>query len=146
MNFRILLLLIFCFVAVGCRQGILHQVCFNQECIDVELAMDPDQHQRGLQKRVSLGENKGMLFIFEVDGMKRFWMKDVVIPLDIIWINKDNRIVHIEHHVPPCLSDPCPVYAPPVDARYVLEVNGGVSDQLGLDIFTFARFHKRKIN
>lgn len=70
----------------------------------------------------NLSENQGMLFLFDNEDYYNFWMKDTLIPLDIIFINKDLRIVDIIQAVP-CKKDPCKVYTPKNKAKYVLEVN-----------------------
>jgi uncharacterized membrane protein (UPF0127 family) len=75
--------------------------------------------------REQLDTNKGMLFIFESDSFSGFWMKNTLIPLDMIFIDKDYTIVYIEQQAQPCEADPCKVYNPGVTYRYVVEVNGG---------------------
>jgi len=74
--------------------------------------------------RELLKEGNGMLFVFEVDGIYPFWMKNTLIPLDIIWINQSKKIVDIQQAVP-CSEDPCDRYIPKETAIYVLEVNKG---------------------
>ena len=71
-----------------------------------------------------------MLFIFDKKGKYSFWMKDTQIPLDIIYIN-DEKIVHIVKNATPQKGNNTnlPIYTPPADANYVLEVNGGQSDK-----------------
>lgn len=98
---------------------------------------------RGLQFRGSLDSYSGMLFIFPQSRRHSFWMKDTLIPLDMIWMDHGRKIVHIEHDVPPCREDPCPVYTPPQEALYVLEVNAGTAGALGLQLGDEAEF---KIN
>ena len=67
-------------------------------------------------------------------------MKDTMIPLDIIWMDHSRRVVHIEKDVPPCVSDPCPRYVPKKEALYVLELNAGESERLGLQKGEFFEF------
>jgi hypothetical protein len=81
--------------------------------------------EKGLMFRENLDENNGMLFIFNNSGKYNFWMKNTLIPLDIIWINKNIEIVDIKENVPPCKQEPCEIYSPKTEAWYVLEVNGG---------------------
>jgi uncharacterized protein len=99
----------------------------------VELAISDEARARGLMFRSALRRNHGMLFIFPESGIHGFWMKDTFIALDIVWIDDDRTVVHLERNVPPCGSEPCPTYAPPVPATYVLEVEGGEADRLGLE-------------
>jgi uncharacterized membrane protein (UPF0127 family) len=87
-------------------------------------------HAQGLSNRSSLEEGRGMWFVFEEDGLWSFWMKDTLIPLDMIWVSATGTIVHIAHEVQP-ESYPAP-YAPTSPARYVLEVPGGFAKKMGI--------------
>ncbi len=102
--------------------------CFPQVCVNLEIARTPAQMQLGLMHRASLEENDGMLFIFPNEAIHSFWMKNTLIPLDMIWISKDNVIVHIET-AHPCAADPCPFYTPPEISRRVIEVNAGFAEK-----------------
>ena len=84
--------------------------------------------------REQLDKNKGMLFIFDESSKYSFWMKNTLIPLDIIWINENLEIVWIAENVNPCEEDPCPSYIPQEKAKYVLEINGGLSEKHGFKI------------
>lgn len=116
-------------------------VCFDRNCYSVELAQDAALHQKGLQFRESLKEQTGMLFIFPTYGQHAFWMKDTWIPLDMIWLDHGQRVVHIEANVPPCPGDPCPSYRSAYKALYVLEVNAGESTAVGIQVGDRAEFH-----
>lgn len=89
----------------------------------VEYARTPSQHAKGLMHRESLDENSGMLFVFSQETFYPFWMKNTLIPLDIIWINSNMKIVDIKT-AQPCTTPQCPTYVPNDIAKYVLEVNG----------------------
>lgn len=106
-------------------------VCYKRACVEVEVAGTPEEHARGLQNRKSLGQNNGMLFLFDEEKEHSFWMKDTLIPLDIIWINHEREVVNMALFVPPCTNDLCPDYAPNEKAKYVLEMNAGKSEQMG---------------
>ncbi|HEV2720766.1 MAG TPA: DUF192 domain-containing protein [Thermoanaerobaculia bacterium] len=95
--------------------------------IQVELATDDATRAEGLMYRDRLAEDHGMLFMFPESGDYPFWMKNTLIPLDMIWIDDGRRIVHISSNVPPCKADPCPNYPPNAKARYVLELAAGVA-------------------
>jgi uncharacterized membrane protein (UPF0127 family) len=99
--------------------------------VQAEIVDTPETIERGLMFRKSLAPNEGMLFVFERAGFYPFWMKNTLIPLDIIWIDEGWRIVSIAESVPPCRADPCPTYPPAGNARYVVEVAAG-----------FARTHR----
>ncbi|MEK6684183.1 MAG: DUF192 domain-containing protein [Nitrospirota bacterium] len=108
--------------------------------LQVEIARTPKERARGLMFRTSLPEDHGMLFIFEQPGKNAFWMKNTLIPLDILWMDHRKRIIHIEYQVPPCTLDPCPVYGPSADSHYVLEVKAGSAHKRGLRIGMPLRF------
>ena len=97
----------------------------NGSSIVVEVVSDPESRARGLMYRPSLAENRGMLFLFPAPDVHSFWMKDTLIPLDMIWLDTERRIIAIERDVPPCQADPCPSYGPSVEALYVLELAAG---------------------
>lgn len=126
-----------CFFCGGCSSRIAQQqdqVCFQDQCVNVEVVQKEEELHRGLQFRASLAPDGGMLFVFKKSGPYAFWMKDTLIPLDMIWMGPARRIVHIEHNVPPCAADPCPRYTPAAEALYVLEVNAGYAVELGLQL------------
>lgn len=91
--------------------------------INVEIADDELEQTEGLMFREKLKENEGMLFVFENEAMQIFWMKNTLISLDIIFIDKNFKIVNIENAVP-CKDEPCDLYKSSKPAEYVLEVNG----------------------
>jgi uncharacterized membrane protein (UPF0127 family) len=104
----------------------------NQE-IELEVAQTNEQKQLGLMFRPSLPDNRGMLFLFSPARQVKFWMKNVVISLDMIFL-KNGVIKSIESNVPPCSVDPCPIYGPNVPIDMVIELNGGRASDLGLQI------------
>lgn len=95
-----------------------------------EVADTPAERAQGLGGRTKLEEGKGMWFVFEEDGLWSFWMKDTLIPLDIIWVSAEGTVVHIAHEVRPG-SYP-QAFAPQSPARYVLEVPGGWAKTHGI--------------
>lgn len=102
--------------------------------VAVEIAADDELRAQGLMYRDHLKPGQGMLFFFQRDGEYPFWMKNTMIPLDIIWIDANRRVVHIKESVPPCKVDDCPSYAPNAVARYVLEIAAGESRKHSLRI------------
>lgn len=110
------------------------KVCFKENCFDVELAIALEDKRKGLMNREALNDNEGMLFIYDKEGLYKFWMKNVKISLDIIWINSDKKIVFISKNSLPCLNKPCISINPNISARYVLEIKSGLSEKMGLDI------------
>jgi uncharacterized membrane protein (UPF0127 family) len=93
--------------------------------VRIEIAADDDTRAQGLMFRDRVPEGTGMLFMFPQAGDIPFWMKNTLVPLDMIWIDDQNRVVHVEPNVPPCKADPCPSYPPHATAKYVLELGAG---------------------
>lgn len=110
------------------------KICLKEQCLNIEVARTDIERARGLQDRESLGDDYGMLFVFESQGMYNFWMKDTLVPLDMIWIDKDHKIVDIKSDVPPCKSDPCEIFVPAAEAQYVLETKAGLSKVVGFNV------------
>ena len=106
--------------------------------LTVDVADTKETRTKGLSGRTSLNENSGMLFIFDTKNtVPYFWMKDMLIPLDIIWVN-DGAIAKIDKKVqPPKTGTPdsaLPILSPDVPIDYVLEVNAGYTDKKGIKI------------
>jgi len=112
------------------KQG---SVCFKENCFNVSLALTPDEQSKGLMFVENLDENRGMLFVFEKDGIYPFWMKNTLISLDIIWIDSNNKVVFISRNNQPCALM-CESITPQKQARYVLEINAGSADKIGLAV------------
>lgn len=111
-----------------------YQVCFSQECYLAESAQTPELRARGLMYRESLDDKAAMLFIFETLRPHGIWMKNMRISLDILWLDKESRIVDFKENVPPCRQDPCAVYEPLKPALYVLELKAGTVFKAGLKV------------
>ncbi|HKX12881.1 MAG TPA: DUF192 domain-containing protein [bacterium] len=94
-----------------------------------ELADDPTERSQGLMWRQELGKDRGMLFVFPQDTQGPFWMKNTLIPLDIIFISADKKIVSIAERATPQTTTPREPAGP---YRYVLEIEGGRGDELGI--------------
>ena len=102
----------------------------NEKAIIVELAVSEEERIQGLMFREKMNPDQGMLLVFETEGMYSIWMMNMYVPLDILWLDKEKRIVHIEEDAPPCIRTPCPSYVSQVPAMYVLELTAGsVKDQ-----------------
>ena len=107
----------------------------SQETIELEVARTPQQQALGLMFRESLPADRGMLFPFSKPQIARFWMKNVVIPLDMIFLYQ-GEVKAIAANVPPCTVAPCPVYGPDILIDQVLELPGGRAKELDLQIGT----------
>ena len=101
---------------------------------DVEIVSDNAGRERGLMFRDQMEADHGMLFVFDDDAPRYFWMKNTRIPLDILYFDKDGRFVSGQFGVSPCPygGDNCPTYPSTGAARYVLELNAGVGKALTL--------------
>lgn len=110
------------------------QVCFQDHCFKSELAISEAQRAKGLMYRQQLAQKEAMLFIFAEEGIYPFWMKNTLIPLDIIWLNQEKKVVFIKKNAQPCQSLICPAISPNYSASYVLEINGGISEKINLQI------------
>ncbi|MBN1223431.1 MAG: DUF192 domain-containing protein [Candidatus Aminicenantes bacterium] len=102
--------------------------------VTAELAVSDSERAMGLMFRETVNSDQGMLFIFEEEGKHSFWMKNMVVSIDILWLNSAKQIVHIEERVPPCKRDPCPSYTPGVPAMYVLELKAGSVAECGIKL------------
>jgi len=108
--------------------------CYEGYCFELELAVTQYQQALGLSFRDRLEPDHGMLFIFEDEGIYQFWMKDTKIRLDIIWLDRNGQVLYIKKNAEPCTPDYCPTINPGRIAKYVLEINGGMSDSIGLEL------------
>jgi len=99
----------------------------------VELATDPASQQRGLMFRDEMAADHGMLFVFGDKAPRAFWMKNTHIPLDILYFDRDYKLVSAALRTPPChsVNDDCPIYPSTAPAQYVLELNAGTAEKLG---------------
>ena len=95
--------------------------------VRVEVADDLAEQARGLMNRTTLGENRGMLFVYPQERELSFWMKNTLIPLSIAFIDSESRIIDIQDMKP--LDDKLPHYVSAEPAQYALEVNQGFFDE-----------------
>ncbi len=95
----------------------------------VEIADSPAKREMGLQYRRELARDRGMIFLFPAESDQTFWMKNTPIPLDMIFIDRDLKIVGIVEQATPFSLDARSVGKP---SQYVLEINGGLARDLGI--------------
>lgn len=99
----------------------------------VEVADTEETRENGLSGRETLESGHGMLFVFDSTTTDPFWMKDTLIPLDIIFIDENNVIIDIATNMQPCTEDTeCPEYSPPSAYKYVLEINANESQYISV--------------
>ena len=109
-----------------------NQLCFPSACFTYETANTPEEQEKGLMYRESLPEMQGMLFPFKNPYIATFWMKNMMISLDIIWLDSELKIVDISTGIPPCTSEPCAIYSPSMPVSYAFEVNAGTAEKYSL--------------
>lgn len=99
--------------------------------IDIEIAENDDKRGKGLMDRLGMAETQGMLFLFPYETIQSFWMKNTVIPLDIIFVNRDKVIVTIHKDTVPFDTGQYPSSKP---ASKVVEVIAGYTDLYGIKV------------
>jgi uncharacterized membrane protein (UPF0127 family) len=104
----------------------------------VEIADTPAKRQLGLQYRRDLAPDRGMIFLFPKESMHSFWMKNTPIPLDMIFISSDRKIVGIVEQAVPFSTDSRSV---PGASQFVLEINGGLARRYGIKAGDSIKFH-----
>jgi len=121
--------------AVPTREPGLALVRIGALAVQAEVP-EGDAFYRGLGGRESLPDDRGMLFVFPEPGLLSFWMKDMLIPIDIIWISAEGRVVDIQTAQPePGIPDPqLKLYNPNGEAKYVLEVRVGLPAEKGVQV------------
>jgi uncharacterized protein len=105
----------------------------NQVKLKLAVAATPMQQQIGLMYRTSLLDDEGMLFSFEPARPVAFWMKQTLIPLDMLYI-RSGIVREIQANVPPCKADPCPSYPSKTTIDQVIEIRGGLAEKLGIKV------------
>lgn len=109
------------------------KVQVGREIIELEVAATPEQQQQGLMYRTELAQNRGMLFSFNPPRVARFWMKNTMISLDMIFL-RNGEIKAVFANVPPCRLDPCPTYGPSMEIDQVIELPAGRAQTLRLKV------------
>lgn len=102
--------------------------------LQLELALDESSRMRGLMFRERLAPDHGMLFVFDDDREREFWMKNTLIPLDLLFFDAKGRLIATQLNAQPCRQPRCLGYRSHQPARYVLELNAGSVQQLDLHL------------
>ncbi len=122
------------------KTDISPKICFEDNCFYVEIVDDDTERTLGLMNREYLEPDAGMLFIFDEEGSYPFWMKNTLIPLDMIWLNSNGEIVYIFENAQPCVSNPCPIIAHDGSALFVVELNAGTVNEKEIQVGQTAKF------
>ena len=107
-------------------------VDLRQHHFSAELATNEASREYGLMNRTALAADHGMLFAFTDESPRAFWMKNTLIPLDMLYFDTRHRLVSVQANVPPCKADACPTYPSQAPARYVLELSAGTAERIGV--------------
>jgi uncharacterized membrane protein (UPF0127 family) len=113
-------------------------VYFNNQEVWVEVAKTAEDRARGLMGRKDLGEDQGMLFVFETEGYHNFWMKNTLIPLSIAFMDREGKILRITDMKPLTLES----HGPPEPVLFALEMKKGWFDARGIRVGHVMRFSK----
>jgi hypothetical protein len=92
-----------------------------------ELMVSDEDRAMGLMFRPSLPADRALLFVFEDVSFHGIWMKNCRFPIDIVWLDENRKVVHVQAKAPPCVQEPCPVYSPMRRGAYVVEMNAGAA-------------------
>lgn len=129
---KLLILFVLLLVAAGLyfvlRPTPLTTVKIGDQNVYAEMADKKAEQELGLMNRESLEADHGMLFVYSSTNVPVFWMKNMLISLDMIFIGPDKTINHIIQNIPPCTEENdenCPTYHSPEPTQYILEVNAG---------------------
>jgi uncharacterized protein len=105
--------------------------------LSAEIPVTGELMSKGLSVKNQLRENESMLFVFQESSRHAFWMKDMKFPIDIIWLDSNSKIVHIEENLVPCpLVLICPSHAPKANSQYVLETTAGFAQRHNISLGT----------
>ncbi len=115
------------------------KVVVNGVQLVTDIADTPEKKSKGLAVRDSMNENEAMLFLFDTEGRHAFWMKGMKFPIDIIWLDSNKQVVHVEHSLEPC-GITCPNYNPQEESLYVLETVAGFANKYNVVAGTSVEF------
>ena len=124
-NKKVIFLLIFLVILTSCSKQnvVLIDNGAGNVIVNVEIADDAKERAQGLMFREFLDDKNGMFLVFDDEDFHSFWMKNTLIPLDIVFISEEFEIIDVIY-AEPCKTDECESYKPIKPAKYVLEVNG----------------------
>lgn len=120
-------------IATATQAQPLVEARFADQPFQLELVADPESRRQGLMERTELAAGTGMLFDFPEGTQPAIWMRNMQMPLDLLFVNEQARLVHVFSEVPPCADLPCDVYQADQPLRFVIEIPAGTAGQLGLE-------------
>lgn len=110
--------------------------------VNLELATTPEETTTGLMFRPALAEDRGMLLLWTEERLATIWMMNVLVPLDIIYLDNGGQVVELVANAQPCRAEPCPRYTAGVPARAVLEIAAGGATAHGIEVGTVIQFER----
>ncbi len=123
-------LLLVAFVVLSIKLSSAQREARTAPALQFEIARTFEEQSRGLSGRADIPHQYGMLFVFPEPQLVSFWMKDMLVPIDVLWLSDDGTVLGIEDSVSP---DSFPAtYKPPVPVRLVLEMRAGEARLLGI--------------
>jgi len=135
---KILLLIIILVVSIFILQFFIQprdSLKINDMVFNVEIFDTNEEIKNGLSNRNEIKKNQGALFVFNEPGFYSFWMKNMLFPVDIIWINDKKEVVFIKKDFQPCrIEEDCQNIIPNKKAKYVLEIKAGIADKIDIKI------------
>ena len=102
------------------------------QVFQLELVADPESRRQGLMGRTLLPAGTGMLFDFPPGTSPAIWMRNMQIPLDLLFVDEQGQLLQVFSEVPPCTEPPCAIYRAQQPLRFVIEVPAGTAGQLNL--------------
>jgi len=121
--------------SLGAHAATSPAVTLHGRTFSTEFATDDASRELGLMNRTELAADHSMLFVFVDDQPRAFWMKNTLIPLDILYFDEERKLVAMQLNAQPCKADPCAIYpSGGQNARYVLELKAGTAGKLGLKL------------
>lgn len=114
-------------LSIGAAPAVIPVTLPSGQVFQSEVMVSDEDRAMGLMFRDSLAADHALLFIFESLDFHGIWMKNCKFPIDIVWLDENQETVHVAAAVPPCKSEPCPVYQPLRRAAYVVEMNAGAA-------------------
>lgn len=131
---RYLFIFAFALVSLGAQptyqENYSQQISIGDNAFATEIANTPEKMQRGMMFRTNMADNQAMLFVFTRPQPVVFWMKNTLIPLDMLFFDADGKLLEIKPNVPPCKRRPCKNYASAhSNIRYVVELKAGTVEK-----------------
>jgi uncharacterized membrane protein (UPF0127 family) len=139
MKILILLISLIVFLAVPLsihsREEGTTRVCKEETlCVQAAIASSPETRKHGLRYISRLPEDRGILFVLPRFGFTPIWMKDTMVPLDIVWLDRKKKVVTIKPGAQPCVQGQCKHYYPSKKSLYILELPSGLAKKWDLNI------------